>query len=508
VTNGVVPSSGGLQHNLAGLFYWKATYSGDALNNSAASSCVAITVNKAQPTLVLTQSPSPVNIGEELTITLTLTGAASTPTGTATLASYTDSSCTLAQPGVPVYTTSLVNGAIPSPAPIVYNAAGTVYRKATYSGDANNLAASTSCQAIVIARGLALTVTVSPAAPILVGQSTSVRASWPASDTPTGTVTYALYSGTACSGGVIANPNTFAIASNSVPPSSSVLLSQAGDYSWRVSYSGGGLYNPVTRCTAFIAKATPELSIEAIPPVPVVGQDLIGRARLSADAYRPTGTVTYAVYLDSSCTVLFSGVQPQTKPLVDGQVPDSDPIPIIYSGTFYGHAAYSGDAYNQPASSACLQAISAPGPITASVSSASLTTLGYSNTASTSTGQIVIAINDRRGTLAGWSATITVSDFDYAGVSPAGSDIPNEQFAITAAAQPTVNSGQPIGAGGPAAGPNATGSLGVTRTVATARAGYGSGFYQQVLEVALTIPPYSQAGTYVATIVVATSAAP
>jgi hypothetical protein len=458
--------------------------------------------------LTLEQNPNPVDIGEELSAHMELSATAPNPTGTVTLAGYTDSACTILDTNLPPYTTPLIDGAIPDPPPIIYSESGIVYGQATYSGDANNEAVSTSCSAVSVALGLDLSLAVSPSAPILVNQSVSAQASWPVAETPVGTVIYTLFSGGDCTGTTVFGPESVTIASNSAPPSTSVQISEAGDYSWYAEYSGGGVYNPESLCQAFIVKATPSLSIESIPPAPVIGQDLIGRARLSADAYFPTGTVTYEVYLDSDCTVLFTGVEPQTKPLVDNQVPDSDPIPIIYSGTFYGHADYSGDAYNQPASSACLQAISVPGPLTASIVSASLSPVIYSNEANTSSGQIVIMVNDRRGTLAGWSVTLSSSDFLYSGESTAGSGLPNNLLAITSASQPTGVTGQPIGTGGPYANPGAPGNFGTTRTVVTADSGYGSGSYQQVLDISLSIPPYTQVGTYTATLIVATVAAP
>ena len=128
--------------------------------------------------------------------------------------------------------------------------------------------------------------------------------------------------------------------------------------------------------------------------------------------------------------------------------------------------------------------------------------------ATSSTGQIVVSVRDARATWAGWSVTISASDFAYGGTSPRGIAIPASGFAITAAGAPTLVSGQPIGAGGPVASPSAAGPLNATRTLATASSGYGSGAYQLTLPVSLAIPAQSQAGAYVSIVTVATSAAP
>jgi hypothetical protein len=53
-----------------------------------------------------------------------------------------------------------------------------------------------------------------------------------------------------------------------------------------------------------------------------------------------------------------------------------------------------------------------------------------------------------------------------------------------------------------------TGALNTERTTIGVDAGYGSGIYSQDLDVSLDIPAMSQAGTYTATLVVATSVAP
>jgi len=63
------------------------------------------------------------------------------------------------------------------------------------------------------------------------------------------------------------------------------------------------------------------------------------------------GTVKYTVYSNDTCTD-----NPQdagTKTVINGSVPDSDPITFNNAGTFYWQAVYSGDANNDGATSAC-----------------------------------------------------------------------------------------------------------------------------------------------------------
>lgn len=494
VTNGAVPNSSKLSFPSSGTFYWKVEYNGDAKNTAAASECVPLIV-KASPALTLSFSPNPAQLGGQLSFHAALAAAAPGPTGTVTIAMFGDSACIKTLAGYKPVTITLVKGAIPDPAPITLSMTD-AYVMATYSGDANNDAAVTPCQAIPVARDLDLSVAVGPDLTMLSGESTLAYAGWPAGDTPAGTIAYTLYAGSGCSGAIVYGPEAVTISSTGAPSSTAVQIVQAGDYSWLDEFSGDGHYNPAAACQSILVKATPALSIEAIPPSPAVGQWLTGRAALSADAYAPTGTVTYTVYTDSSCLQPFQRIAPQTKSLIDGQIPDSDPMAVSSPGTLYLDAYYSGDRYNAPLFSGCARVDVMAGSLTVSITSASLSPVTYSSQTTTSTGQIVIAVNDQRGTRAGWSVSLSSGDF----TSPS-STIPNDLLSITAA-------GQPIGSAGPYAGPNATGSLGEARVVAIAQPGSGAGVYQQVINIALRIPPYTPVGTYTATLVVATVAAP
>jgi hypothetical protein len=70
-----------------------------------------------------------------------------------------------------------------------------------------------------------------------------------------------------------------------------------------------------------------------------------------ANAAHATGTVTYTVYSDSTCTTVFASAG--TKPVASGTVPPSDPVTFTAAGSYYWIASYSGDAANNPSSSAC-----------------------------------------------------------------------------------------------------------------------------------------------------------
>ena len=82
VTNGLVPNSDPIMFDLAGTYYWQASYSGDASHNAASSSCdderVIVTIG---PTPTVTSSPLNTSTNTA-TPTSTLTA---TPTSTATI---------------------------------------------------------------------------------------------------------------------------------------------------------------------------------------------------------------------------------------------------------------------------------------------------------------------------------------------------------------------------------------------------------------------------------------
>lgn len=63
------------------------------------------------------------------------------------------------------------------------------------------------------------------------------------------------------------------------------------------------------------------------------------------------GTVTYTVYSDANCTVVFASAG--TKTVTNGIVPDSDPVTFVSPATYYWQAAYSGDTLNNPSKSLC-----------------------------------------------------------------------------------------------------------------------------------------------------------
>ena len=85
--------------------------------------------------------------------------------------------------------------------------------------------------------------------------------------------------------------------------------------------------------------------------VPGTGQVTDSATLAGASAASAGGTVTYAVYSDSACTVEVGA--PDVETVTDGVVAPSQSVNITTSGTYYWLATYSGDVNNAPSTSGC-----------------------------------------------------------------------------------------------------------------------------------------------------------
>ncbi len=95
------------------------------------------------PTIATILSADSVNIGTAVHDTATLTGATPDAGGTVKYAVYTDNACSLGAQDAG--TVNVTNGIVPNSNAIVFNTAGTFYWQASYSGDAKNVAATSTC---------------------------------------------------------------------------------------------------------------------------------------------------------------------------------------------------------------------------------------------------------------------------------------------------------------------------------------------------------------------------
>jgi hypothetical protein len=142
VTTGSVPDSNALTFNSAGTFYWQAVYSGDAKNNGATSDCTSETlvVNPNTPGISTAQNLIPNDKA-------TISGATSDAGGTITfkLFSPSDATCS-ASPALTQTVNVSGNGTYSTTnSTFIASATGEWRWQVTYSGDNNNVGATSSC---------------------------------------------------------------------------------------------------------------------------------------------------------------------------------------------------------------------------------------------------------------------------------------------------------------------------------------------------------------------------
>ena len=148
-----------------------------------------------------------------------------------------------------------------------------------------------------------------------------------------------------------------------------------------------------------------------------------------------------------------------------------------------------------------------PGSLTSSLANLGLTAVEYSHDDQPSTGTLALNVDDTSGTGDGWNVTVQSSEFAYSGTN-GGTAIPAANFALTGAATPVQVGGQAVDE---PAGPRAvttTGTLDTALVVIEADAENGQGEYTQDLDVELTIPGQSRAGTYTGTVTTTATAGP
>jgi hypothetical protein len=140
----------------AGTYYWQASYSGDSNDNSVKSGCTSetVTVTKDGTSLTTQLAAGTILVGATDHDTATLTGATAYAGGTVTFTIYSDDDCgTRATIGTGNQVSAQGGSATVSgsgtydSATVTFSAAGTYYWQASYSGDSNNKAAVSACNA-------------------------------------------------------------------------------------------------------------------------------------------------------------------------------------------------------------------------------------------------------------------------------------------------------------------------------------------------------------------------
>ena len=374
-------SGTGPNPDAVGTWEWLAVYSGDANNDGTNSGCTAepVTVTQASPGINTTATPANEVVGGgTLSDSATLTGGDS-PTGTVTfyLFSPTETCSTTPAAGSYVYTSGAVSvgldgnyhsGTGPNP-----DAVGTWEWLAVYSGDSNNAGTNSGCTAepvTVTQASPGINTTATPANEVVGGGTLSDSATLTGGDSPTGTVTFYLFSPTeTCS--------TTPAAGSYVYTSGAVSVGLDGNYhsgtgpnpdavgtwEWLAVYSGdsnndgtnsGCSAEPVT-----VTQASPGINTTATPANEVVGGGTLSDSATLTGGDSPTGTVTFYLFspTETCSTTPAAGSYVYTSGAVSvgldgnyhsGTGPNPDAV-----GTWEWLAVYSGDANNDGTNSGC-----------------------------------------------------------------------------------------------------------------------------------------------------------
>ncbi len=200
--------------------------------------------------------------------------------------------------------------------------------------------------------------------------------------TATGTVTYSVYSDSACTVSA-GSGGTVEVTAGTIPSSMPVSLSTPGTYYWQASYSGDA-----TNAASTSSCGSEVETVSAPRPQPTQIQTMLGGASLrtgwwnedilevtagtavtdsatltGANVSSAGGMVTYTVSSDTMCFWGWLGhhghggssCAPQVLStdmvtVTDGVVPNSSPV-TLPAGVYLWQASYSGDATNQASTS-------------------------------------------------------------------------------------------------------------------------------------------------------------
>jgi hypothetical protein len=240
--------------NAAGTYYWTASYTGDANNQSASTACgdanEPSVVNKASPSIATTLSDESITVGDSAHDSATLTGASSDAGGTVTYTVYTDNACS--QGARDAGTKTVTNGNVPDSDSLQFNTPGTYFWQAVYSGDANNEGATSECtsEQLVVGKAPSTIATAQELFP-----QDSVTVSDGATGTPTGNVDFLLYgpNNPTCdpqgAAAVYTESNVALDANGKAKTSNSTFSVSAANsdvYHWKVVYGGDATHDGST----------------------------------------------------------------------------------------------------------------------------------------------------------------------------------------------------------------------------------------------------------------------
>ena len=197
--------------------------------------CTYTNHTNAGPSIATTLSETTGSVGDTVHDSASLTGATSDAGGSVTYTVYTDSNCS--QNAVDAGTVTVNNGVVPDSNGVTFNQAGTFFWQAVYSGDANNLGASSPCTSEKLV--------ISPNSPSMTtAQNLIPNDAATISGTTSnagGTVTFNLFSPSdaTCSGTPALTQQVTVNGDGTYKTTNSTFIaSDTGEWRWQVIYSG------------------------------------------------------------------------------------------------------------------------------------------------------------------------------------------------------------------------------------------------------------------------------
>ncbi len=402
LNGGTVPNSGPTGALGAGPYSFQASYSGDGNYSGSPSSCEAfgVATAPASPGTVVDDAASNAPWGGNEVIgasaydtaTVTSTGGI-TPTGTVTYNFFNNGTCTFPATATQV---TLSGGAVPNSSPTGALDVGSYSFDASYSGDSNYASSTSGCESFSVAKASA-----SPGTAV---DDATTTAAWGGTETtgasaydtstisgiagftPTGTVTYNFFTNGTCTLPASAT-DPVTLSSGTVPNSTKTPALDAGSYSFQASYSGDSNYNgSSSSCEPFNVAAAPasvgtvvddSATNAAWRGTEVTGASAYDTSTISGVAgFTPTGTVTYSLFTNDTCTLPASATD--TVTVSGGTVPKSSLSPGLNAGSYSFQASYSGDPNYRPSVSPC-EPFSVAKDTTTTTVSESKTSVTYGN---------------------------------------------------------------------------------------------------------------------------------
>jgi hypothetical protein len=230
-----------------------------------------------------------------------------------------------------------------------------------------------------------------------------------------------MYSGGACAGPSVGT-DTETVTNGVVPTTAPFGAPGTGLFSFQAVYTGDGNNNPATSpCNEFLTvqKFTPILSTQLSASSIVVFGSATDTATLTGATSTAGGTVTFTMYMGSSCSGVSVGTDTET--VTNGFVPSTGAFLANTVGFYSFRAVYSGDGNNNGVTSSCELLTVNPASPTISIILSSNTILhggsvtvstGLSGATNNASGTVTVTMytgGSCSGTIVGSSGPLTVS---------------------------------------------------------------------------------------------------